>query len=983
MNSKGDMIIEYSYNSSRLFYGLKKDGKYYFPEITREIVLESDTVHTDLGYFGRFESVNTFVSFVDNINKEKEYLLSISSYRTVLELHDFENNCYNITSAHSFFNNENGIFAYIFQVLEQRIDNQNIYYIIFISEDDNNCYYCYYYLNIKKLEFSSMDFEAIIKDEVSDSITGGYYRISSSIIIDHLNLIALFFMQDGDYRVKFFTYNLIDTYERNIAPYTNGDGYNSRGIFFKAIYLYESYIAFIYFKNLNYFELKILNINNNDYNINHEMTISLNSFSLSADSTMNEFIKIDNNRLVLLSTNNFDISDILYIIFFDLYNNYQYKKIRVYKYYFRSEIIYKFDKEISAFIYNGFLIFTGSYVPLTAQSNQEIYPILLMFGYPNGTDSEIDISPYLIDSENYNESYNLYNNLMTKMKIDNNIFGYERMGQIKLISIPDEIILLNKIDNSSILNNNTIDDNYILKQNDTILKNNSYYFLDYQFIVKELDYNLFYSTNYSEIIYGDTDDLSQYFVPKILYGRTNTLKFKLCHKYCKICRKIGISDNNQKCESCLEEYTFYNNDDILDNQELKCIPEGYFYDEKSHLLIQCTPENSKFYVNITNNRTICLKNDKDCPIYYQNYIESTKECEYSKNNLPTTIFLEEEISSLLSNNNQEKIDFFDVTTNINSKISTTETNDKIEKSQLFNIITSNKIDSVILSLNEEINKMIDIKLLINYTVGDESYEIKGDNNTVFQLTTTDNELNRFLGNLLNRDGLSIIHLGSCEITLKDNYKIDYNTSLIIKKVEKLTIASERNVQFEVYHPITKEKLNLALCDSDIIDLYIPVELDEKLIELYEDLQNSGYDLFNIEDPFYNDICSPYKSENGTDVLLSDRKNDYYNNNYTTCQSNCEYSSFNSEYKFLKCECKVIVDDIDINNFDKFSKVIYKNFYDSLNNSNIKTLKCHNLVFNINHLKKNIGNFVVLTFFIGYLCFLIILLLKVFHLYKKK
>ena len=200
-------------------------------------------------------------------------------------------------------------------------------------------------------------------------------------------------------------------------------------------------------------------------------------------------------------------------------------------------------------------------------------------------------------------------------------------------------------------------------------------------------------------------------------------------------------------------------------------------------------------------------------------------------------------------------------------------------------------------------------------------------------------------------------------------------SLIIKKMEQLTISAERNVQYEVYHPITKIKLNLSLCDTEKVDILIPVSLDEKLLDLYQDLQESGYDLFNIDDPFYNDLCSPYKSENGTDVLLSDRKNDYYNNNYTTCQSNCQYSSFNPEYQFLKCECTVIVDDIDINNFDRFTEKIYKNFYDILKNSNYKILKCYNLVFNPNYLKKNIGNFVVIGLFAGFLSFLGIYVVK--------
>ena len=152
-------------------------------------------------------------------------------------------------------------------------------------------------------------------------------------------------------------------------------------------------------------------------------------------------------------------------------------------------------------------------------------------------------------------------------------------------------------------------------------------------------------------------------------------------------------------------------------------------------------------------------------------------------------------------------------------------------------------------------------------------------------------------------------------------------------------------------------------------------MEDKIIKLYKDLQDSGYDLFNINDPFYNDLCSPYKSENGTDVLLSDRKNDYYNNDNTTCQSNCQYSSFNPEYKFLKCECKVIVDDIDVNNLNKFRKKVFNNFYDVLKNSNYKVMKCYKLVFNWKYLKKNIGSFIVSGLFIIYICFFIIYIIK--------
>ena len=131
LNTKGDLIIEYSYNTSRLFYGLKKDGKYYFPEVTKEIEIISNNInYTSLG---RYESVNSFISLKDDINKEKEYLLSISSYITILELHDFENNNYEIFESVKFFNSTLGIHSFVFQVLEKKIDNKNIYFLTYIT----------------------------------------------------------------------------------------------------------------------------------------------------------------------------------------------------------------------------------------------------------------------------------------------------------------------------------------------------------------------------------------------------------------------------------------------------------------------------------------------------------------------------------------------------------------------------------------------------------------------------------------------------------------------------------------------------------------------------------------------------------------------------------------------------------------------------------------------------------------------------------
>ena len=50
--------------------------------------------------------------------------------------------------------------------------------------------------------------------------------------------------------------------------------------------------------------------------------------------------------------------------------------------------------------------------------------MLVFFGYPNGTDHIIDISPYLMDIDDYNNANNIYTYLKSKMVIENKIFGY-------------------------------------------------------------------------------------------------------------------------------------------------------------------------------------------------------------------------------------------------------------------------------------------------------------------------------------------------------------------------------------------------------------------------------------------------------------------------------------------------------------------------------------------------------------------------------
>ena len=226
--------------------------------------------------------------------------------------------------------------------------------------------------------------------------------------------------------------------------------------------------------------------------------------------------------------------------------------------------------------------------------------------------------------------------------------------------------------------------------------------------------------------------------------------------------------------------------------------------------------------------------------------------------------------------------------------------------------------------------------------------------------------------------ISIIDLGLCETLLKKENHINENDSLIFIKSEiKSNKASEKNVKFDVYNPYNKEKLNLSLCEEIPVNIYFPMELSKGTKQIFEQMKNSGYDMFNINDPFYQDICTPFDSSNGTDILLTDRIDYIYHNDDTQCQSNCEYSQYSVDSQYLSCSCSI---NEDANNehkkSDKFNaKKIYESFYEVLKYSNYDILKCYNIILSINVIKINMGSIIVILYFSCYLTCLIIFMFR--------
>ena len=261
------------------------------------------------------------------------------------------------------------------------------------------------------------------------------------------------------------------------------------------------------------------------------------------------------------------------------------------------------------------------------------------------------------------------------------------------------------------------------------------------------------------------------------------------------------------------------------------------------------------------------------------------------------------------------------------------------------INTKDSIDKVFELFNQELkNKKINMS----------NDEIIEGENVVFQMTTTEKQDYYLKNNLYNN--ISTIDLGECEKILQKEYKID--EPLIIIKVDiKRNDTVSTQVEYEVYNPYNLQKLNLSYCANAKIGIYPPINIDKEIYDLAKHLKEQGYDLFNSYDDFYNDICSPYNSYNNTDVILNDRKNDFYIPNITLCEENCKYEEFLVESFKAKCNCDIKTEVKSETTKVKFypNKII-ENFYKIESYANVKVVICYDEVFNLNKLKKNFGNY---------------------------
>ena len=173
------------------------------------------------------------------------------------------------------------------------------------------------------------------------------------------------------------------------------------------------------------------------------------------------------------------------------------------------------------------------------------------------------------------------------------------------------------------------------------------------------------------------------------------------------------------------------------------------------------------------------------------------------------------------------------------------------------------------------------------------------------------------------------------------------------------------------------ELNLCNIKEDYyIDIYAPLtDLELANFNYSQYFAKQGYDIYDKNSNFYNDICSPAYIT-GNDITLSDRKKDIYPNNATLCKDNCYYDGINREEQVIKCKCNLNINytntnDDDFLNDDDSNFITY--FLDKIN---YKIFKCNKLLLDFDNLKSNFAFYTILGIF-----FLITLFNIVFYAFE--
>ena len=212
---------------------------------------------------------------------------------------------------------------------------------------------------------------------------------------------------------------------------------------------------------------------------------------------------------------------------------------------------------------------------------------------------------------------------------------------------------------------------------------------------------------------------------------------------------------------------------------------------------------------------------------------------------------------------------------------------------------------------------------------------------------------------------SLVNLGDCEYKLKSFYNLSNDTELFILGIDspnKDTTSPVNVYNYGIYLQDGTLLNHNEVCKDSKISISSPIT-NPDLLKLEEAVHFSelGYDIFDENSNFYNDYCAS-ASIGGNDIILSDRKKDFYPANVSLCNDSCIYSLIDLNSKRFTCECDLsynfsnkIKEDNNDDKEEEDDDTSYIEYFLSL--INYKIIKCYKLFLDYKSYYYNIGFYI--------------------------
>ena len=187
---------------------------------------------------------------------------------------------------------------------------------------------------------------------------------------------------------------------------------------------------------------------------------------------------------------------------------------------------------------------------------------------------------------------------------------------------------------------------------------------------------------------------------------------------------------------------------------------------------------------------------------------------------------------------------------------------------------------------------------------------------------------------------------SCYTKVQQEYRITLNLIIVIVDKRGVKIPS---TFYSFYHPLSGFKLDAEkICKNETIvvveSLTSSLDKNDTYYQTQTSLTSQGINIFDINDPFYTDLCYDFENPLKKDIPLNDRVK-YLYPNVSLCDEGCQMDGIDLDTMTALCNCKF--NDISNNkivNENPLLESAVGEVFDLIKSSNILVMKCGDHLF---------------------------------------